>query len=285
MFQYAFGKSVADSIGTRLYVDPGFFASQQDDSDVAHREFALHIFNQNIGIVSNEATKAFTHPNMIQRAFNKLGVKVKSSYQEQSLRADKSFFNNITDNTYFDGYWQSEEYFKNIESTIRASFVFKERLNEPSAEIAKSLLMQPNAVSVHIRRSDYVTSQRTNQIHGSCSVAYYLNAIAHFKNIVPNAHFYLFSDDPAWVTQNLLKIIPNATVIAHNSGTSWQDMALMSKCSHHIIANSSFSWWGAWLNPNKNKIVMAPKNWFKTRDRYYDDADIVPKSWIKLAND
>jgi hypothetical protein len=122
-------------------------------------------------------------------------------------------------------------------------------------------------------------SNPKNAFIGVCSLAYYQKAIEYIKSQVKTPVFYIFSDDIEWVKSNLL-LDKNTVFVGHNKGTeSYNDMHLMSLCKHHIIANSSFSWWGAWLNASPNKIVVAPKKWFASNQ---NDQDLIPRSWVKL---
>ena len=130
-----------------------------------------------------------------------------------------------------------------------------------------------------MRRGDYVSNKKTNSMHGVCSLDYYRNAIKTILKRVENPVFFVFSDDIAWVKNNLVIDAPNVFIDHNSCMESYNDMRLMSLCQHHIIANSSFSWWGAWLGTNSNKIVIAPKQWFahtKSTD------DLIPVAWLKL---
>ena len=137
----------------------------------------------------------------------------------------------------------------------------------------------PLAVSLHVRRGDYVSDPKTKAILGVCSLDYYRAAIAHIAERIESPAFFVFSDDIAWAKANLEIPFP-CEYVDHNQGQqSYNDMHLMSLCKHHIIANSSFSWWGAWLNPRKDKIVIAPENWFANNE---DAKDLIPPESVKL---
>jgi hypothetical protein len=176
----------------------------------------------------------------------------------------------------YDGYWQSEKYFKKEEKLIRSFFSFDIRkLNQMSLSLFYKLEQDNNSVSVHIRRGDYQKFQ--HYFGGICTLDYYRKAIEYMQQNNSSATFYFFSDDINWARQefNDLKV----TFIDWNlKQDSWQDMFLMSKCKCNIIANSSFSWWGAWLNDNPTKIVIAPKKWFIN----IKALDIIPEKWIKM---
>lgn len=281
MFQYAFGLSLANKNNCDLYLDNTICG--KDGHDYTARRYELNIFNNIPQIAGAKLIGTFLQPGKPQRMLRKIGVNIKSVYLETSLRFNKDVYD-VKPPAYFDGFWQSEKYF-NID-LIRSSLIFGQNFNSETSRIANQIMQQAAPVSIHIRRGDYVTSKTTNELHGLCAIGYYQKAIALINNQVPDAHFYIFSDDTEWVSQSLLPGLKNARVVHHNQGAdSWQDMALMSMCKHHIIANSSFSWWGAWLNPDKKKTVIAPEKWFARPSAYFDDTDIVPSGWIKLPND
>lgn len=177
---------------------------------------------------------------------------------------------------YLQGYWQSERYFVEHSSTIRSDFTFRQPPTGYSADLAR-IILGTAAVSVHIRRGDYVNNAKTLSWHGVCPPEYYLNAIENLSKRVPGARFFAFSDDLKWVADVLLPRYPDLILVDQNKGeNSYNDMRLMSLCQHHIIANSSFSWWGAWLNANPDKIVIAPKHWFANGT---ETVDLIPDAW------
>lgn len=176
------------------------------------------------------------------------------------------------------GYWQSECYFEQIENSIRNVFAFDEKmLNEQTKNCLKELCKN-NAVSLHVRRGDYLLSYNAGTFCNISDTQYYSKAIELLLSKTVDPAFYVFSDDIEWVINNLT--LPENTIFVDwNKGKdSWQDMFLMSVCKHNIIANSSFSWWGAWLNKNKNKIVIAPMQWM----RLIPAPDLVPTTWIRI---
>lgn len=184
----------------------------------------------------------------------------------------------IQDPSYLVGYWQSEKYFADIQQIIRSDFTFKQELTKQNAELAERMA-KCNAVSLHVRRGDYANNPKTNAAHGLCSLNYYHAAINHIAEHIDSPEFFIFSDDIAWVKENLDIGFPCAYV-DHNQGMeSHNDMRLMSLCRHHIIANSSFSWWGAWLNSRPDKIVVAPQRWFANGTR---SEDLIPGGWVTL---
>ncbi|TDE04761.1 alpha-1,2-fucosyltransferase [Flavobacterium sandaracinum] len=207
-----------------------------------------------------------------------LKYKFKSIVYNDKLNYDEQVFKSKC--TYLNGSWQSEMYFKQIENSVREAFVFK-NIDVENQKVAKEI-HSTKSVSLHIRQGDYLE----NSIYaGVCTEEYYLNAInslIHEIGNEQNTMFYVFSDDKAFANQFINKLNLNARLVDFNNGVnSYKDMYLMSLCKHNIIANSSFSWWGAWLNNNPNKIVIAPNRWFGNghKESY---KDIVPKSWIKI---
>tara|TARA_R110002167_G_scaffold168187_1_gene365822 strand:- start:1734 stop:2540 length:807 start_codon:yes stop_codon:yes gene_type:complete len=180
---------------------------------------------------------------------------------------------------YLSGYWQSGKYFKTCADDIRKDFTFKTELSHKNKELADSIGSM-NAVSLHVRRGDYVSNSKTQKTHGLCSLGYYQSAIEFISSEVSSPHFFIFSDDIDWVKNNL-KIGFPVTYVGNNQGVdSFNDMRLMSLCKHHVIANSSFSWWGAWLNPDPDKIVVAPKCWFYNYP--VDTSDLYCDGWALL---
>lgn len=180
---------------------------------------------------------------------------------------------------YFKGFYQSEKYFAGIEKEVREAFVFDiRRASRRSLRAMQEIKADPHAVSIHVRRGDYLLEKHWKALGCICQSSYYLNALAELEKRVKHPHYYVFSEDLNWVRQNLP--LTKAEFIDWNKGEdSWQDMMLMSHCRHHIICNSTFSWWGAWLNPSLDKIVIAPERWTQMTD----SADVVPESWLKVS--
>ncbi len=182
----------------------------------------------------------------------------------------------LPDNVYLHGYWQSEKYFSDCAETIRDDFKFPEAKGK-NAELVQQISETKNATSLHLRRGDYVS----NASHVVCAQPYYDRALAALQEKLPEEfQIFVFSDDPVWAANNLQ--LPGTTVIVDHNGeeSDYADMHLMSLCQHNIIANSSFSWWGAWLNQNENRNVIAPQTWFgKTK---LSNPDIWAQGWTKV---
>ncbi|QWD04209.1 alpha-1,2-fucosyltransferase [Polynucleobacter paneuropaeus] len=187
-------------------------------------------------------------------------------------------FINLPNDIYLDGYWQSHLYFESIAALLHSEF---QPLKGPGVNNQELLqaMAKCNSVALHIRRGDYVSNTKAAIHHGVCSLDYYQAAIRQIAENVSSPYFYIFSDDLEWSNANLDIGFP-ATYIGHNVGDqAFQDLRLISHCKHQIIANSSFSWWGAWLNPSPHKIVIAPKKWFAVSK---NTSTLFPREWITL---
>jgi len=178
---------------------------------------------------------------------------------------------------YLAGTWASGKYFQDVADDIRAQFTFVQPPDEENSRMLEAI-GAANAVCVHVRRGDYVSVSDTNKRHGLCSIDYYQTAYKTLADRIPDLKIFVFSDDPAWVQENLHFPCPTVYV-THNVGRqNSQDLRLMAACKHFIIANSTFSWWGAWLAPHAEKIVVAPRTW--SHDPKIDDP--VPDHWVRL---
>jgi hypothetical protein len=177
------------------------------------------------------------------------------------------------------GYWQSERYFADIAGVLRQEFTAREPSDRKNEALAAAI-DAANAVSLHVRRGDYVDNPTTHRYHGTCSLEYYRRAVDHIAARAGRPHLFVFSDDLQWTRANLRFAAPTTFVGANSPDCGYRDMLLMARCRHHIIANSSFSWWGAWLNPSRDKIVVAPQDWFGASRN--DTRDLAPPTWVRL---
>jgi hypothetical protein len=176
------------------------------------------------------------------------------------------------------GYWQSEKYFKTVEHILRDEFEPREELHPLNARILEQI-RSCCAVSLHIRRGDYLDGENS-QIFSRCEGSYYLKAMDLMLGCFPDAHFFVFSDDLEWAEQNLAANPKLSYVANKHLERDWESIYLMSQCQHHIIANSSFSWWGAWLAKNPEKVVIAPRSWF-VKDKNNNKVSL-PENWLKI---
>lgn len=280
LFQYAAGRNVALKNDLPLKLDLSWFKDQPD------RPYSLHHFAIIEGIATpNEiAHLKKSKMNLLDRIITTYKECGKPYYhrtdiREKSLDFDKNILQ-ISGSAYLEGYWQSEKYFKDIEDIIRKEFSVITPPDHMNSEYAR-MIPSLNAVAIHVRRGDYISNQNANKFHGICSLDYYHRSIDQITSTVENPHFFVFSDDPEW-TQDNLKIDAPTTYVVHNPpDKNYEDLRLMSLCSHFIIANSSFSWWGAWLSKNESKIVIAPSTWFQGIK--YNCDDRLPEGWICLV--
>lgn len=193
---------------------------------------------------------------------------------------DNSFNSNIfkPEYSYFDGYWQNHLYFDEYKDEIKRYFKFKDRLNDKTKELLDEIRLKDNTVSLHVRRGDYLYKK----IYKGCGdINYYISAVKYILSHIPNPQFYIISDDIIWCKNNLNDYFDKQPVkyIDWNKGIeSYQDMLIMSVCKHNIISNSSFSWWGAYLNEHNKNIVCAPKRW----NNIYAPDTIQYKTWTQI---
>ena len=279
MFQYASGRALSLALGRIFLLDLRGFEKYE-----LHNGFEIdRVFFAPV----KTATEADVHKLLSWRA-GKLICKLLKRVESRLLRgpnlAIEPHFNywpglrEIGAPSYLMGYWQSEKYFNDFEENIRSDFSFKAALDGENLET--SVRMRGcNSVSLHVRRGDYVTHAPTAKILNACSIDYYYKAISRIGEKVPAPHFFVFSDDQQWVRNNLKVPFPAEYIDRNHGMQSYIDMQLMSLCKHQIIANSSFSWWGAWLNVNPEKIVIAPRDWFCNG---LDDSDLIPHKWTRL---
>ena len=280
LFQYAFCRSLAISRQTELKLDVADFKLS------ANREYSLKHFNiieefatpEELSMIYDHGKKGW---RMLSQKINFLTKHIDERItlaKERHFHFDPDALK-IRDNSFVQGYWQSEKYFKKIEKTIRKEFTVKYPLEGNNLSMAE-LIEKVNSVSLHIRRGDYISNPLINRTHGVCNLDYYLKSVEELAKVVDNPHFFIFSDDPAW-TKKYLKLEYPLTFADHNgSEEAHEDLRLMSLCKHHIMANSSFSWWGAWLNSKAEKIVIAPKKWFQSSS--LNVSDLLPECWIKI---
>jgi len=271
MFQYSFYRSL-QSKGINVYADLSDFEDYP-----LHNGYELErIFKLTVRTPSKFILNLFK-PNQTKWIFRKLKrvLDLKKTYrvEEMEFRFDPSFLSDT--NKYYFGYWQNEGYFRDIADQIKQDFIFPKIVDIENETILQKIT-NTQSVSIHVRRGDYLKDPLLGNV---CNLDYYEEAILNINSKTKDAQFFVFSDDVAWCRQNLK--LENVSYIDLNKGkNSYIDMQLMSNCKHNIIANSSFSWWGAWLNNNTNKVVIAPGKW--VNNLASDDIDICPKNWIKL---
>lgn len=278
MFQYAIGRASAEKTGTALKLDIDGYNNQ---IGITQRVYSLSPFNIKECFATEEEINKLK--NSINVWFFKISQKIGlfRKYNSFVCESHFNFYPEISDlngDLYLQGYWQTEKYFQNIEDIICKEFTLKKEFSIEDKGITKEI-KNSNAISLHIRRGDYVSSAIANESLGTCSLEYYMDAIKYITEKVKDATFYIFSDDIQWVKENL-KIGSPAKYVSDGILEDYEELVLMSYCKHNIIANSSFSWWGAWLNNNKNKIIIAPRKWFNTQS--FNNDSLIPSRWIKI---
>jgi hypothetical protein len=276
MFQYAFAMSLAAKGLDDVFIDSSALVG-----DRVHHGYEL---DRVFGVALSEARpldvdRLSSRPSGIAGRIRRKYFTKPSHFIDREFRYQGELLSRTGD-TYYEGYWQSEKYFKDIEKEIRAGFAFKAPLAEKNLSLLADI-PRP-AVSVHVRRGDYLKYDNLN----ICSPAYYEKALAALTASSGIASLLVFSEDVEYCKASLRLGALSAVFVDWNKGSdSWQDMAMMSLCDHHIIANSSFSWWGAWLDPKPTKRVVAPSVWNRQTaaggDRYYrfSFGDVLPEAW------
>jgi hypothetical protein len=278
MFQYAFSRSLAASTGDTIYID----GSALGDDSVHNgyelgRVFGVGLPEAPLGAVGRLSVP----PTSLVRRIRRKYLTKRSHYIDKKFGYQPELFD-LAGDRYFEGYWQSEKYFAGMEAGIRRDFAFKNPLDERNLVLLRDL-PRPIA-SLHVRRGDYLKYANLD----ICGPLYYEKALACLVSRREVSSFLVFSDDIEYCRATLRLGEASAVFVDWNIGEeSWQDMAMMSLCDHHIIANSSFSWWGAWLNANVDKVVVAPSIWNRRQvaddDRYYRFTydDVVPTGWLR----
>lgn len=282
MFQYAIARSLAIKNHTKPVMDMVFFDNIAEVD--TPREYELNCFNIKEAFLS-KAKRPLENPEAnyqgkkgtLRKIKHSLLGKAWSIHREPHHNFDKNTLKK-GDNTYLVGYWQTEKYFTDIRTELLKDFSFKTNPNTRNQKVLEQIKSTPS-ISLHVRRGDYISNNHANKFHGTKGSDYYTKALKEIIKKKPdNYTIFIFSDDIAWCKKNLKLANPTVYVTGNKKGS--EDMRLMMNCTHNIIANSSFSWWAAWLNQNSNKIVVGPKLWFN--DSSVNTNDVLPSSWIKI---
>lgn len=277
MFQYAAGFSLAKHHNVSLKVDANEL-KRPDEKIGTFRNYELQYLISPPLVATDTEIATLTRQNFLIRYYEKVLPSYKRKiYNEKQFEFDKNFFKSRRD-IYLKGYRQSEKYFLPFAKDIREAFQFKPDLISDVKQLATSL-HTINSVSIHVRRGDY-TNKQLLDYHGTASHDYYQQAINKVTSSVNKPVFFVFSDNPDWVKSNLHFDAGVEFVSANISKNHYEDFYLMSQCKHNIIANSSFSWWAAWLNQNPDKIVIAPNRWFNKA--HLNTSDLIPCGWLRL---
>lgn len=273
LFQYALGRHLAIKNNAVLKLDVDGLDRANKVGDI-YRPFALQSFCVVKEIATTEEITRFKYPyGIFSKAYRFISFKL-------SRDKNTSFHPKVlsyTGDLYLDGFWQSPLYFETIRKTLLEELTLAKPWSEAGATFSQLIKNTP-AVSLHVRRGDYIKNPRVEKEFGPCSLDYYRKAMAEVEKTLPSPTYFIFSDDLPWVKANL-PVGDKAVFVNGKDMTDVEDLMLMSMCQHNIIANSSFSWWGAWLNKNPDKIVVAPTPWFETQPY---DKDLIPSTWLQL---
>ncbi len=285
MFQYALGKHLSLKTGGELKLDNTQFSwyklhnySLQHFDILPSFASSAEINRLRYGVENDLVARFIESLNRAGRfCAGKNLVQPRTCLREDRMEFDRNVLK-APDGVYLEGYWQTEKYFREIRSVLLQDFAI---VTPPDAENAALLerIRSSNSVSLHVRRGDYANNSRTQQIYGCCGIDYYQAAIKSIQDRIENARFFIFSDDPDWAEENL-QIQGSLVVRGNDASKNYEDLRLMNACRHNITANSSFSWWGAWLNQNPQKIVIAPSRW--ALSSRLNSSDIVPESWERI---
>jgi hypothetical protein len=258
LFQYAAGKalSIRLAVPLKLYFE--------DHYRLANRSYALGVFDIEEHFPTRNELNDYLPAKGIERRIKKLfNVSYTGKlYRDKELFCFDNQFMEIRDGVFLSGFWQNKNYFESIEHLLRKELVFKVPADYTNQNKINEITSREISVSIHVRRTDY-----TNPASGLYALPtdYYSAAIKTLeKRLSSPPFYYVFSDDVEWALQNFMVLLGNRfELITNNREAAHEDLRLMAACHHHILANSSFSWWAAWLNTTRNKIVVAPKEWMK----------------------
>lgn len=282
LFQYAAGRALASRHGTDLFLDVSTLLRKRSGR-VTPRKLDLQHFKHaaRLGTPSESRLMPWLHR---MPAISCL-ISPWQTFVEKGLGFNHQY-ERLTDNTYLVGYWQSYRYFSSISSLLARELQPVAALSPASNEIAQQIDASMS-VAVHVRRGDYVTLASAATLHGTLPFSYYKAAVERVQNQIGSAKYFVFSDDAAWCRENLQVHDREIVFVSHNVGNAaWQDLMLMGRCRHHIIANSSFSWWGAWLADQRwsgsPRLVVAPKRWFAGLPEQ-NLTDRFPPHWMLLS--
>lgn len=263
MFQYATARALALYQGGALWLDTAALAVAGGHTQ---RDYALDVFDIRGTLVEEDSLRGFK------------GKRLAESGPRFDARVTR-----LDGDVYLAGYWQSERYFRAIRPLLRRDFSLKRPVGARARNWAERMRAATRegrtAVSLHVRRGDYVSLPQAASHHGSCDIDYYRQALAELQRRHGALEVFAFSDDPAWVASDLRVGAP-LHVVSDAAGAAHEDLWMMQHCRHYVIANSSFSWWGAWLGSTPHSSVIAPKQWVRTAG--FDTSDVVPQAWMRL---
>lgn len=282
LFQYAAAKSLALHHKTSLQLDVNsFLRTELPDLEVP-RDFEMYNFKgvNELTVNVNDILKNKEYSFLTEKKFERLLPNYKRGlYKEPFYHYDINFFKSKK-NVFLKGGWQSYRYFDNFKDEIKACLELQNNAVGDAYNFFSEKSKSENIISVHIRRGDYLRKPIILEWHGVMGKEYYAEAFEQIAKQQRIDRVLYFSDDPEWVSRELIPMMNGEIISSTVSKNQYQDFYLMQQCSHNIVANSSFSWWAAYLNSNPDKIVIAPKRWFNKAP--YDTKDLIPENWIRI---
>jgi len=281
MFQYAIWKSLSLKYNTDLLIDDTFNKNRFPQKNLTYRDYELDAFWIEKKI--NSLSKIFNKLPILNKIVHPYFFSIINKWNNKLIYIKEDnwkYIENLNNNIYLDWFWQTSKYFSEYEKEIKEIFQVKTDINKKNNEILGIIKNNYiNTDSIHIRRWDYITNTQANSWHGTCNTNYYKKAVDVIKSTINKPFFIIFSDDINWVKKNM-NFWDNILYVEWNNWKWYEDLRLMYSCANHIIANSSFSWWWAYLWKNPNKIVISPSKWLN--DKNYDTTNIIPNNWIKI---
>lgn len=276
LFQYAFGRALTFDRKNELYFDLEMFTWDP------LRDFSLDKFHIPYKISSAEERDTLKVRKSTLPFISKYITPYYKStnIEELTFEYDPNFNKYNRKNCYYKGYWQTARYFSSIRAVILSDLKLSKPISVEADSYLNAIKSTKQSISIHIRRGDYLKDSKTNNYHGVLPFSYYTDAIAYMESFIEEPTYYIFSDDKDFVKATFGN--KENYIFIENIKYDYEELFLMSQCNHNIIANSSFSWWGAWLNETIDKCVVSPKQWFKNKDMQLKTKDLVPHNWIKL---
>jgi len=282
LFQYAAARAVALRCNADLVLDLAWFDEVLSSPNVTPRKYALAPFCLPV-LLARASLMTRNNASLLVRVFNRLGNRLgfepgNKRFAEESFRFDKRVLG-LQAPVWLSGYWQSPHYFSDVASQIRDEIGAFRGLTDSCVDLLQKM-RTVDSICIHIRRGDYVTNKEASSFHGLCSLDYYRNGVGRVSSGLKVPHGFVFSDDPVWAKENLNLEIEFTVVDVNSVDEPHLDLWLMSACKHFVIANSSLSWWGAWLASSSGKRVIAPARWFS--NSAVDTSDLFPGDWIRV---
>lgn len=280
LFQYSFGRALSIRLDVVLKLD---IQTQHSFSGFTSRALGLSSYNLDFSTAEESEIAKFRHFNsgILSRIERKLTLNVpwlNKHYVVENQNIHNKDLLNYSDNCYYDGYWQSEKYFKDYEDLIRKELSMKVSLDHKNRESLNEI-ESTDSISIHIRRGDYLSVKAHRKLFAKCNLDYYYKAIKIMDSKYSNPIYFVFSDDIEWASAHLKG--DRFRYIDFNAKNPGYDLHLMSHCKSNIIANSTFSWWGAWLNDNQEKKVISPATWYNG-SLNKSMKDLIPTKWIVI---